>query len=104
MLTQEESKFIEYWEQNREKQATTRYQVFYGIPYGLLFSMPILINFLAGRFWYKRADAVGISQFNPLVLVLAVLLITTFIAMFYKKFKWEQYEQRYKELKFKERL
>ena len=104
MLTQEEHDFIKYWEKNRDRQATTRYQLLFGIPYGLLFSLPIIVNFLLGRFWYKRADAVGLSQFNPFVLVLAILIITAFIAMFYKKFKWEQYEQRYKELKYKERL
>lgn len=98
MLTQEEEKFVEFWEKNRERQSGLRYQVLMGIPYGLLFSMPIVLNFLAGRFWYKRADAVGMAQFNPFVMVLAVLVITTFIAVFYKRFKWEQAEQRYREL------
>jgi len=99
MLTQEEERFIRFWEENREKLAGVRQQVLTGIPYGLLFSLPIVLNFLAGRFWYKRADAVGMSQFNPLVMVLAVLVITSFIAVFYKRFKWEEAEQRYRELK-----
>ena len=99
MLTPEEQKFVEYWEKNRDREADARRQFIYGLPYGLLFSLPIVINFLAGRFWYKRADAVGMAQFNPIVLVLAVLIITIFIAMFYKKHKWDQYEQRYNELR-----
>jgi hypothetical protein len=99
MLTPEEEKFFTFWEENRERLSGVRQQVLMGIPYGLLFSLPIVLNFLAGRFWYKRADAVGRSQFNPLVMVLAVLVITSFIAVFYKRFKWEQAEQRYLELK-----
>lgn len=102
MLTPEEQKFVVYWEKNREKEGDAKHQFLYGVPYGLLFSLPIVINFLAGRFWYKRADAVGMTQFNPLVLVLAVMIITVFIAVFYKKHKWDQYEQRYKELRSKE--
>ena len=99
MLTPEEERFLTYWETNRARLAGLRQQVLTGIPYGLLFSLPIVLNFLAGRFWYKRADAVGMSQFNPMVMVLAVLIITGFIAVLYKRFKWEQAEQRYQELK-----
>jgi uncharacterized membrane protein len=98
MLTQEEQKFIEYWQVQRERQSRLSYQFLAGIPYGLLFSLPIALNFIAGRFWYKRADAVGMSQFNPLVLVLAVLIMTCFVSVLYKRFRWEQHEQRFQEL------
>jgi cation transporter-like permease len=98
MLTEEEARFVKYWEANREKQGTLKYQFLYGLPLGILVSLPILINFLFARFWYKRADAVGTSQFNSLVLVFAVLVIAVFVAVFYKKFQWEQREQRYLEL------
>lgn len=98
MHTEEESKFIAYWEANREKQSTLKYRLMFGLPLGILVSLPILVNFLMGRFWYKRADAVGTSQFNPLVLVLGVVLIAVFVAVFYKQFQWEKNEQRYLEL------
>ena len=101
MLTESEEKFIEYWEKNRENESKLTYQLLSGLPWGLLFSLPILINFLLGRFWYKRADAVGTAQFNPLVLVFAVLLITIFIGVFRKKFQWEERNQHYKSLMFK---
>jgi uncharacterized membrane protein len=74
-------------------------QLLFGLPYGILFSIPILVNFLLGRFWYKRADAVGLSQFNPIVLVFAVLLISIFIAVLNRKFRWEKLENQYLELK-----
>ena len=103
MLTDDEKRFLVYWEKNRERHGQLSYQLLAGLPLGGLFSLPIFINFLLGRFWYKRADAVGISQFNPMVLVVAIVLITLFIGVFNKKFKWDQNEQKYLELKSKER-
>ncbi len=104
--TDEEIKFMAYWERNQLKQKRLLTQLTYGLPIGLIFAVPIVVNFLLGRFWYKRADAVGLSQFNPLVLVLAVLLIIVFIAIFNRRFKWEKYEQEYQRLlsKSKDRL
>jgi hypothetical protein len=103
MLTVDEKKFLDYWEKNRERHKGLKYQLLAGLPWGALFSLPIILNFLLGRFWYKRADAVGISQFNPLVLVVAVIMISVFIGVFNKKFKWDQNEQKYLELKSKEK-
>ncbi len=95
----DEEKFLSYWEANREKESRVAVQLLFGLPYGILFSIPILVNFLLGRFWYKRADAVGLSQFNPIVLVIAVLLISIFIAVLNRKFRWEKLENQYLELK-----
>lgn len=101
MLTDTEEQFVDYWEKNREKQASIQYKLLSGLPWGMLFSLPILINFILGRFWYKRADAVGSAQFNPLVLVFAVILITVFIGVFRKQHQWEQREQQYKSFMIK---
>jgi membrane protein YdbS with pleckstrin-like domain len=97
MLTQEEENFIKYWKANREKQKKTLRQFFLGIPVALLFVIPIGINFFSG--WYKRAKMMSNTpDFNPAVLLLAMVLIVVFIAIFSRKFKWEQHEQRYIEL------
>lgn len=97
MLTEEEEAFIIYWESNREKQKRTFRQFLMGIPIALLFVIPIGINFFSG--WYKRATMISsTSDFNPGVLLLAMVLIVVFIAIFSRKFKWDQYEQRYIEL------
>jgi hypothetical protein len=103
-LTEEEQKFIDYWERERTRQRKTMYQLLVGLPLGLLFALPIGVNFLLSRFWYKRADAVGNSQFNPMVLVVAVMGIAVFIAIFQKKFKWDQQEQQYQEFKAKQNV
>lgn len=102
-ITEDEKKFLAYWEQNRSKQKKLLNQLMFGLPVGILFSVPLLINFFVGKFWYKRADAVGVSQFSPSVLVVAVLLISVFVALFNRRFRWEKLEQQYLEIKAKER-
>jgi H+/gluconate symporter-like permease len=97
MLTNEEEAFIEYWKNNRDRQKKTFRQFLLGIPVALLFVIPIVVNFFSG--WYKRADMMArTSSFNPGVLIVALLLITVFIALFSRKFRWDQQEQRYIEL------
>jgi len=101
MLTQEEEEFIRYWEKNRDRQKRSFRQFLLGIPLALLFVVPILLNFFTG--WYKRASMISsTSAFNPGVLLLALGIIVVFIAIFSRKFKWEQYEQRYRELLIRE--
>jgi len=97
MLSEEEEAFIIYWKTNREKQKRVSRQFLLGIPLALLFVIPIGINFFSG--WDKRAGMVRNStNFSPGILLLALVLIVVFIAVFSRKFKWEQYEQRYIEL------
>jgi hypothetical protein len=97
MLSVEEEAFIEYWKANREKQKRTFRQFLLGIPLALLFVIPIVINFFSG--WYKRAAMMAnTSDFNPGVLLVALIIIVVFIAIFSRKFRWEQNEQRYIEL------
>jgi hypothetical protein len=97
MLNKEEEAFINYWKANRDKQKRIFRQFLMGIPLALLFVIPIGINFFSG--WYKRAAMVSNSpDFNPGVLLLALILIVVFIAVFSRKFKWDQREQRYREL------
>ena len=100
MLTEEEKAFLEYWEQNRAKERKTWRQLLIGLPLGLIFTLPILVNLFSG--WYVRADMEARSESSPTVLIVAVLIIASFFAIFSKRYKWERNEQRYKELKGKE--
>lgn len=97
-LTPDERRFLDWWERDRVKYRKRSHQIWLGLPLGAAFSLPILINFLAGRFWYRRADAVGASQFNPIVLIIAVALIAGFMGYISRRFRWEQYEERYHRL------
>ena len=97
MLTQQDKDFIRYWEANRLRRKKVVRQFLIGIPVGLLFVIPIVINFSSG--WYRRADMEAHSaDFNPVVLLVALLLIVGFTAIFYQRHQWDQYEQHYREL------
>ena len=97
MLTKEDNAFIEYWEKNRLRRKKTVRQFLLGIPIGLLFVIPIVINLSSG--WYKRADMEANSaDFDPRVLFVALLLIVGFTSIFWQRHQWDQYEQRYREL------
>ncbi len=97
MLSKEENDFIRYWEKNRLRQKKLVRQFLVGIPMGLLFVIPTVISLTSG--WYKRAEMEANSaDFNPMVLFVALLLIVGFTAIFYQRWKWDQYEQRYREL------
>lgn len=101
MLSEEEKAFVNWWKTNRDREKKLLRQWLVGLPLGLLFGVPVLINFFSG--WYKRADMEVNSQlsnheFSPLVLLIALLLIISFVAIFSKRHKWEMNEQRYKEL------
>ena len=99
MLTPKEEAFLEWWKANRERQKKLLYQLLVGLPFGLILGVLIIANFFSG--WYKRAEMIANSSFNPMVLYLAAVLIAVFFAVFSKKFQWDQQEQRYKELMFK---
>jgi len=100
MLTPEENKFINYWKNNREKEKRTFRQLLIGLPMGLTFAVVILAIFSSG--WYERANMVAYGSSSPYLFVVAVIVIAGFIAIFSKKFRWDQNEQHYLELLHKQ--
>lgn len=104
MLTDHEKRFMQYWEANREKEGKLGRQILIGIPFGLLFAIPILLILFSGRVWFKRADMAAVSHLNPALMVSAIMIITVFVAVFYKRHQWDMREQLYQELKGKEKL
>ena len=101
MLTEREKQFLRYWEDNRLREKKTYKQLLVGIPIGLIFALSIMMSVFSGSLWYKRADMVA-NTTNPLVLIVAVILIAAFMAIFYKRHQWEMKEQQYLEIKAKE--
>jgi uncharacterized membrane protein len=99
MLSGEEQRFVDYWAKNRDREKKVFRQLLIGLPVGLLFAVPIIINFLSG--WNKQATMWARAHGDDntgVVLAVAVLIITVFVAIFYKKHKWDRYEQQYREL------
>src|SRR5215831_13278389 len=96
MLTPAEENFLHYWEKNRDREKKLIRQLFIGLPIGLLISGGIIISFDLN--WYPRANMVANASLNPYVLLIAIIAITVFTAIFYKKYQWDMKEQRYREL------
>lgn len=97
MDSKKEIEFLDYWEKNRIREGRWQRQLLWGFPMGLVFATPILVVLFSGRYWYVRADAAAQSKTSPVVMILAVLIISTFIAFFYKKHQWEMKDQFYRE-------
>lgn len=89
--------FVEYWEKNRERESKILTQLLFGIPIGLLFSLPVFLIVFTSRFWYKRADMLVNTRLSPWLLLIAVFIITVFVAIFYKRHQWDMKEQQYQE-------
>lgn len=99
MISEQEKMFLRYWEANRLKEKRITKQLLIGLPVGMLFGLPIIFMLFSGKFWYKRADMEANSHLNPLVLMVAVIIIIVFVAVFYKRHQWEMKEQQYLEIK-----
>lgn len=100
-LTPEEEQFMQYWEQYRNRKRKAIYQLSWGLPLGLVLVIGIFINFLSG--WYKRADMQFRADLSThtsgfIVLLLAAIGIIVFIVVFSARHRWDQQEQRYREL------
>jgi hypothetical protein len=102
MLTDTEKQFLRYWEENRLREKKLNKQLLVGLPIGLLFAVPVLIILFTGRFWYQRAEMQANASSSPVVLIIAIVCIAVFVAVFYKRHQWEQREQHYLELKARE--
>jgi pilus assembly protein TadC len=100
MLTKDEKLFLEYWEKNRDKEKKFFRQLAYGAPWGLVFALPILVLVIFDD-WYK--NMIPISKSQMILIIITILAIAVFYALFRMRFKWESNEQLYKELKFKEK-
>ncbi len=101
MLTEEEKRFVQYWEKNRLRKKRSFRQLAVGLPMAAAIVTAIFINFFSG--WYKRAEMM--KNTDPslvLVLVIAALLIVVFTAIFSRRHQWDINEQHYRELKSRE--
>ena|SRR5688572_15396422 len=96
MLTEEEKKFIEYWENHRLRRKKLLKQLAIGLPLAVLIVAAIFINFFSG--WYKRADMMLRANSSLIIVVLvAIVLIVGFTSVFSAKHQWDMNEQRYRE-------
>src|SRR6187402_200295 len=103
MLTEKESAFVHYWENNRIKEARFMRKVMGGLPMALIFCLPILlfigIVYLYFPEWYTKISDTSVGSL--VMAVISVFGAVLFFAYFRMHFKWEMNEQQYLELKNK---
>ena len=96
MLTPKEEAYIIYWQKNRDTHKQSFVQFVKGMSIGLGISAAIIIAIVTG--WFQRANMVANSKMSTLVFIIALSLITIFMAWLYRNFQWENKEQQYLEL------
>lgn len=94
MLTKEEESFLNWWQLNRDRQKKIRNRWFVGLPAGLMLGLPVLLNVFAK--WNKQVEIITSGQM--IAVLVAILGIITFMAVFSIQHKWEMREQLYHEL------
>lgn len=96
MLNKKEEAFIEYWSKKRTVQKKDLKQFLKGLSWGLFIGISIILVLLLG--WYKRANMEANSLSTPIILVVAILIISVFMGFIYQTYRWELNEQQYLEL------
>ena len=105
MLTDDESRFVAFWEKNKEIHSTFSSKLLRGLPMACMFGLPILLLiacvYLFLPEWYTKISKTSPETF--LIVTLAVFGAIFFYAFTRMHFKWEMNEQLYKEIKHKEK-
>jgi membrane protein YdbS with pleckstrin-like domain len=96
MLSHENEAFLAFWAENREKEKTSRRPFLAGLSGGFAIGVAVILVLESG--WYTRANMEANSRLSSVILLIAILIISFFLAFFYRKFRWEMQEQRYLEL------
>jgi predicted PurR-regulated permease PerM len=94
MLTEEEKKFVAYWQRERLKKKQYLRKLSIGLPLGVGIVLAVLASSLSG--WYQRADMVLRGDGSVLiVIVIAIIAIVIFVTIFSARHQWDQNEQQY---------
>ena len=105
MLTDDENRFLVFWEKNKELHSTFSSKLLRGLPMACLFGLPILLLiacvYLFLPEWYTKISKTSPETF--LIVTIAVFITVFFYAFIRMHFKWEMNEQLYKEIKYKEK-
>ena len=97
MITEDEKRFIAWWEKNRLNKRKALWQIAAGLPLGVFLAVAIFINYFST--WYRRAAMeVNVRSSGVLVVLIGLVSIVVFIVVFSAHHRWDMNEQRYKEL------
>lgn len=92
----DDEQFFDYWTKNSLKQKSSSRAFLVGLSAGFAIGVGVIVTTFSG--WFPRATMVANSKMSSVVLFIAILLISVFIAVMYRKFKWEMQDQRFMEI------
>ena len=92
----DDEQFFDYWNKNSQKYNSSSRAFLIGLSSGFAIGIGVIMAILSG--WYPRATMEANSKMSFGVLFIAIILISVFIAIMYRKFRWEMQEQRYLEI------
>jgi heme/copper-type cytochrome/quinol oxidase subunit 2 len=100
MLTPEEEKFVQYWQEQRLHKKSFLRKFSISLPLVSLVAVLFFVNFLSG--WFGKADK-ELRRHSSLVIVIlvAVIVIIIFIVIFSARHRWDQNESDYQSLLMK---
>ncbi len=105
MITEKESRFLQYWEQNRENEKTFVSKLTRGLPMAIIFALPIILSVIVVKLFFPDWNS-KMSEISPGLVVtafVATVLVVLFYSFFRMQYKWEMNEQLYQEIKAKEK-
>lgn len=102
MLTEEEKRFIQDWEQTRQRKKRGLWQLAAGLPLAVTMTGAIFLNIYSD--WFKGASSALRMNTDRLIVILAgIVLLIIFLVVFSARHKWDINEQRYRELMHREK-
>lgn len=97
MLTPQEEKFIQYWQEQRQRKKQFLKKFSIGLPVIALLGVVFFANFLSG--WYGRADKELRKNSSLVITILvAIIAIGVFFIIFNARHKWDRNESDYQDL------
>ncbi|MDQ3278535.1 MAG: hypothetical protein M3Q06_09420 [Bacteroidota bacterium] len=97
MLTSEEQKFVQYWQEQRQNKKNFLRKFSISLPLISLVAVIFFANFLSG--WFGKADK-ELRRHSSVVIVIlvAVVAVVVFMVIFSARHRWEQNESDYQSL------
>lgn len=92
----DDDQFAAYWQENSAKEKSSPRAFMFGLSSGFAIGVAVLVVLYSG--WYTRATMEANSKLSAVILFLCILIISVFIALMYRRFKWEMQEQRFQEI------
>lgn len=97
-LTKEEKEFIVFWEKERDHRKKWTYLLFHNLQIGILFGVPIALFFMLEAPRHRSL----ITHTDLVLIMVCIVLIVCFYAIFRGYSKWDDFNSHYQILKMKE--